>query len=247
MKNEQLLIIFIIVYAVLLSSVTINSGRMADDQGNHAAAGLLVHDVVIRLLSDPLGGLAGIKEYVIMHHAHYKSFASFMTYGPLYMGFIGMCYLIFGAVRQTAMLAAIFSSMVTLYFTYMLSLKCYKNKKSALLTVFILAFSPLFFFYSASAFMEATCTMFLVITAYYFSSYISEKKDADLYLSAAGAALAILTKPPMVLILPVLVLAYFWERGIKLPNKKLMLCNLCFCLMQLADCLAGIWICWIEF
>jgi hypothetical protein len=207
-----LVLVFILLYAAVISMTTANLNRMVGDEGNHAAAGLLVHDIFTSWASNPAMPLSELKDMVINHHAHYKSFGSFMGYSPFHLLFTGLVLLLFGASRFTVLLPTIIESMVLLYFSYKLAKLSYKDEKVALLAVFLIAFNPIFFYFSTMVMLDVGSAMFLVITMYYFSLYLIENKNNYLYLAAIGAALAILTRPPMFLIIPVLFLTGLWEK-----------------------------------
>jgi 4-amino-4-deoxy-L-arabinose transferase-like glycosyltransferase len=220
MKDTRLVLVFILIFGAIVSLTSVNIDMMTGDAGNHATGGLLVYELANHWISNPASSLPELKDFAINHHAHYKSFASFMGYAPFHPTSIGLAYILFGASRFTAILVTIIESMVLLFFTYKLSGLCYRDKKAAFLAVFLLAFSPLVFYYSGTALMEIAAGMFLVITIYCFSRYLMEGNNRYLYFTAIACALAILTKPPVGLIIPVLFLALVWDKRLSFSSAK---------------------------
>ncbi len=219
-KENKFILIFILLFSLVLSLTTININRMTGDEGNHAAAGLFVNELGTAWLSNPTISFSELSDLAISHHMHYKSFGSFLAYSPFHFIFLGLIYLLFGVSRFITILPSIIEVMILLFFAYKLSKLCYKDRRVAFLGVFLIAFNPLIFYYSTSLLLEIASTMFLVITVYYFSLYSLKNKSRYLYLTAIGSALAILTKPPMVLILPVLFLTLLWHRGLSFSSLR---------------------------
>jgi 4-amino-4-deoxy-L-arabinose transferase-like glycosyltransferase len=211
-KETKMVSLFLVAYFIVLSLTTINIDRMMGDAGNHATAGLFVHEVASTWMSNPFMPLSELKATAIGHHMHYKSFASFLTYTPLHFIFMGTVFILFGASRFAALLPTMFESLVLLYFLYKLSKLSYGDKKIAFLTIFIIAFNPLYFFLSTNVMLEIGSSMFMVMTIYYFSLYLMKNTDKQLYMAAILLALSILTRPTMVLVIPVLFLTLIWEK-----------------------------------
>jgi hypothetical protein len=89
--------------------------------------------------------------------------------------------------------------------------------------------------------LEVGASMFMVMAIYYFSLYMLKNESMHLYLTAACSALAILTRPNMVLLLPVLLLTFIWERK-KFPavqeSKRIAVSILIFFIVM------GPWLAW---
>jgi len=214
MKNIKTIYILvpILLFGVILAATSVNRDIMIGDEGNHAAAGMLIYDVSGAWLANPFMSLSELKELAISHHAHYKSFASFMTYTPLHHLFLGLIYVLLGTSRTTTMLPTIIESMVLIFFVYRLSLLSYRNEKMAFLAAFFLAFTPMYFFSSTRVMLEIGAMMFMVMSVYYFSLYLMKKNGKYMYIAAMTVALSLLIKPSMILVVPILVLAYLWNR-----------------------------------
>ena len=211
----------LLIYAAILSVTTINLDRMTGDQGNHAVAGILVRDIALRWAADPLQPFSQLKAFAIDHHMHYKSFASFITYGPLHFFFMGFVYLLLGISRFTTILPTIIESMLLMFFVWKLADQAYGDRRAAFLAAFLVAFNPVVFFYSSAVMLDVGATMFIVASFYCLARYLKKGDGRFLYLGSITAALAFLTRPPMMLIVPVILLAFAWERRLGLaPLKK---------------------------
>ena len=113
-REVKFILIFILLFGIVVSLTTININRMVGDEGNHAVAGLLVNELGSAWLSNPSISFSELRSLAISHHAHYKSFGSFMTYPPFHLIFLGLFYLLFGVSRFITILPTIIEAMILL-------------------------------------------------------------------------------------------------------------------------------------
>lgn len=212
LDEMKILLVFILIFGLIVGLTTNNVDRIMGDEGNHASAGLIIAEMGNAWLSNPLISFSDLRGLAINHHARYKSFGALLAYSPFHYIFLAIVYMLFGLSRFVSLIPTIIEAMVLLFFAYKLARLSYKDKRTAWLSVLLLAFSPMVFYYSSTVMLEIGSTMFLVITVYYFSRYLMDNKDRFLYFTAIAASLAILTKPPMVMIVPVIILTLLWEK-----------------------------------
>lgn len=219
MKNagkEKLMIIgLLLAYFMIFNITTIGRERIMGDAGNHAAAGLLVYEVGRAWLTGIAASPSELLEVTINHHAHYRSFASFLSYTPLHQVFMGIVFLLAGPSKFTAIIPTILEAIVLIYFVYRIALIGYKDKGFAAIAAALAGFSPFLFFYSTTVWLETGSAALAVVAAYFTSHYVIRKDNRSLYMAAATSGLAILMKPTMVLVPVSLFLVLVLNSGLK--------------------------------
>ena len=128
----------------------------------------------------------------ILNEKSFDSLGSIRT--PGYPLFLAICYLFFGETIWITLLLQIFISLLTLLFTYKITVECC-SKRIALLTIFLLAFD---YHQAGLAISLVTETLFiflLVLAIYYLILGLKQKRGLFIILSGFFLGLATLTRP----------------------------------------------------
>lgn len=155
------------------------------------------------------------------------------TKPPLTIWAMALSYTFLGVNEMAARLPCALAGYLTLIVTTLFTLK-YLNSRTALITCFTLAMSPLFIVISREAITDMVLTLFTTLAG--FNLFTSFKENKNPYLAYIMIALAIMTKGPIGLVLPVggLGLFYILTGQVKANLKKIKWLELLLILTSLA-------------
>jgi len=117
-------------------------------------------------------------------------------------------------------LISVFSSIVFLYFYYLLSLRATKNINISILSTLIVAFSYLFWFYSEIAEVFALNNLFAIIIFYFALRFYESKKIKFYFVLLFFIGLSFTHHHTIVLILPSVFFLLLKRKQIILKDKK---------------------------
>ncbi len=158
---------------------------------------------------------------------HFKSFGDYKpgAYVYLAMPFIKVLDLTPLAVR----LPNLILSLVAIYYTYLLVKLLSKNRKLALLSATVLAFSPWHIHFSRGAWESSTALSFIIMALYYFYRYLKSQKRPHLLISVSCFSFSLYLYHSARIISPLLLLALFIShRKSFLKNKKNLIIAIIF-------------------
>ncbi len=117
-------------------------------------------------------------------------------------------------------LISVFSSLLTLFILFKHSFRVTKNIAMSLLTVSILAFSYLFWFYTEVPDVFALNSLFAVLLIFLATLFYQEKKMKYLYLLVFFSALSLTHQETIILIFPSIIFLVLKRTGIIIKNKR---------------------------
>ena len=137
---------------------------------------------------------------------------------PLLMWLIVPLQFLFKNQLFAARLVSVLAGLVSLVFAALISFELFEKKKTAYLTMFLYSILPFTFFYNRLAITDSL--MFANLTmAYYFSvKFIKKQKLISLFLLSLSFFLALFSKTPAILFLPIFYLNLFLDKKIKLKK-----------------------------
>ena len=133
---------------------------------------------------------------------------------------IALLYKVFGYHYFLARIVPIGFFMVSALFLFLYTRK-YLGYKEAIFSLLIYGILPINLYYSRAIMPEAAALMFWIGGLYFFHDWAEKKKDLRLILSFIFMSLAIMTKPPVIIIgLPMLYICYqyFGWRFLSFPK-----------------------------
>ena len=143
---------------------------------------------------------------------------------PVYPMFLALCMLIFGK-GMTGIIAIRFIQSFMLAFGVGLSClvvnKLTNNKFALYCTGVFLACNGTFSFYSVLMLTETVCFFFTMLFINSFIDLIHRASNRRAYLTGLYYALAVLTRPPIAILIPLFIIAMFKHTNLK--QKLLML------------------------
>jgi len=138
---------------------------------------------------------------VNMHH----EYAYFLRM-PGYSFFIGIIYFIFGSNPDIAFpiisWIQIILDVFSIYLIYKIGLNIFDNKKTALILAVLYSFYPFIIVWNPVVYSESISIFFMLLSLYYFTG----NNKYRYYLSGLFVSLAVLNRPQIALLIPILVI-----------------------------------------
>ncbi len=134
----------------------------------------------------------------------YNNFVRDSFYPPLFSIFTKVSFDLFGASLFSARLVSAVFSILTLWVVFELAYTMY-GKKAALLSAFLLAIMPGYFWLSRLALLEIMLVFFFMLSLFLFFRWLNTHKNWFLVLSGLALGFGFLTKYQVIAVLPVMV------------------------------------------
>ena len=134
----------------------------------------------------------------------YNNFIRDSFYPPLFSIFTKVSFDLFGASLFSARLVSAVFSVLTLWVLFELAYTMY-GKKAALLSAFLLAVMPGYFWLSRLALLEVLLVFFFMLSLFLFFRWINTRKNWMLILSGLVLGFGFLTKYQVIAVVPVMV------------------------------------------
>lgn len=149
---------------------------------------------------------------------HYGNEGTIVNKPPLMMWLTAASFKVFGINDFAVSFWHSIFALLIVVFTYQLA-KELLDRKPAFISALILATSAQFFYQARSPLQDIPLTLFILLSIYTFVLYERYGNLGYFYLSPVFVALAVLTKGPVGLVLPALILfIYIYINKIKLPS-----------------------------
>jgi len=221
-----LLVCFLALYLYLLTR-HLGVGSLPWDESVHASSGLTILDTAPLLLTN---SYAFFTEYLWR----------WPYYPPVYSFLEAASFMALGISEFSARIVSVLISIAGLAITYQLSKTLY-NKTTALLSAIVLASMPVYFTESRSAILDVPACFFFTLTISLFALGYTRRDERWVYLGGIILAVGFLTKYPVALAAPA-VLLYLGLEAISArgrPNRNLRPTLLA---LLIALCLSSVWI-----
>jgi 4-amino-4-deoxy-L-arabinose transferase-like glycosyltransferase len=148
---------------------------------------------------------------------HYGDSYSIIDKPPLMMWTVAASFKLFGINEFALNFWHSLCALLIVLFTYKLAKEIY-DEKTAFISAMVLATTAQFFYQARSPLQDIPLTLFILLSIYAFILFEKRSKAGYLYLSSIFVALAVLTKGPVGLVLPgIILLAYILIRKVKVP------------------------------
>ena len=139
---------------------------------------------------------------------------------PLFMWMTAASFKVFGINDFAVAFWHSIMALLTVIFTYLLGKELY-NARTAFISSLILITSAQFFYMARSPLLDVPLTLFVLLSIYCFVLYEKRGSLLRFYLSPVFVALAVLTKGPVGLVIPALVIIlYIFFNRVKLPDIR---------------------------
>lgn len=149
---------------------------------------------------------------------HYGDAGTIINKPPLMIWLTAASFKAFGFNDFAASLWHSLFALLTVLFTYQIAKELF-NKKTAFVSSLILATTAQFFYQARSPLQDIPLTLFILLSVYSFVLFSKYKKIGYFYLVPVFISLATLTKGPVGLALPAIILClWIWISNKKLPG-----------------------------
>jgi len=149
---------------------------------------------------------------------HYGDQTTIIDKPPLMMWFIAASFKLFGVNEFAVNFWHSLCALLIVLFTYKLAKEIF-DSKTAFLSSLVLATSAQFFYQARSPLQDIPLTLFVLLSIYAYILFEKRSNIGYFYLSSVFVSFAVLTKGPVGLVLPALVLlAYLVICKRKLPG-----------------------------
>ena len=149
---------------------------------------------------------------------HYGDASSIIDKPPLMMWLTAASFKVFGVSDFAASFWHSLCALLIVIFTYQLAKELF-DRRTAFLSSLVLISSAQFFYQARSPLQDIPLTLFTLLAVYAFILFEKTKKLGYFYLSPIFISLAVLTKGPVGLVLPAIILiAYVVINRTKLPG-----------------------------
>ncbi len=148
---------------------------------------------------------------------HYGDASTIIDKPPLMMWVTAASFKLFGVNEFALNFWHSLCALLVVLFTYKLAKEIY-NERVAFISSIILATTAQFFYQARSPLQDIPLTLFILLSLYSFILFEKRSNAGYLYLSSIFVSLAVLTKGPVGLVLPALILLiYVFFNKIKVP------------------------------
>jgi 4-amino-4-deoxy-L-arabinose transferase-like glycosyltransferase len=134
----------------------------------------------------------------------FNNFVRESFYPPFFSVFVKFSFDLFGSSLFSARLVSAVFSILSLWIVFELAYTMY-GKKAALLSAFLLAVMPGYFWLSRLALIEIMLVFFFILSLFLFFRWINTRKNWLLVLSGLMLGFGFLTKYQVIAIVPVMV------------------------------------------
>jgi Dolichyl-phosphate-mannose-protein mannosyltransferase len=208
-SRAPLAVVLVLVSIVIVRGISKGEFSYNTDETQHAVTGLYVADLIRdRPFSHPI-------EYTYQYYAHYPALSGVVHWPPLFYGFEGISFLVFGTNVVAARLTILMFALFGLFFWYLTVEKLHGVWTAALSTA-LLAFIPSVLLFEKTVMLEIPCLSFCIAATYFWLQYLEEGRPAHLYWFTVFASAALLTKQNGIYLIPFCVLSVAalrkWQR-----------------------------------
>ncbi|MFH1710132.1 MAG: glycosyltransferase family 39 protein [bacterium] len=148
---------------------------------------------------------------------HYGDASTIIDKPPLVMWITAASFKLFGVNEFAVNFWHSLCALLTVMFTYKLAKELF-DSKTAFLSALVLATSAQFFYQARSPLQDIPLTLFVLLSVYAYILFEKRSNVRYFYLSSVFVSLAVLTKGPVGLVLPaIILLAYLIVSKNKLP------------------------------
>jgi len=149
---------------------------------------------------------------------HYGDASTIIDKPPLMMWLTAASFKVFGVNDFAASFWHSLCALLIVVFTYQLAKELF-DRRTAFLSSLVLVSSAQFFYQARSPLQDIPLTLFILLAIYVFILFEKTKKLGYFYLSPIFVSLAVLTKGPVGLVLPAIILIiYVVINRTKLPG-----------------------------
>jgi len=162
--------------------------------------------ILLNLTKQPLNWdeVGHLNRALELQNGFYNNFVRDSFYPPLFSVLIKVSFDLFGASLFSARLVSAGFSILSLWVVFELAYTMY-GKKVALLSAFLLAVMPGYFWLSRLALLEIMLVFFFMLSLFLFFRWLNSRKNWLLVLSGLALGFGFLTKYQVIAIVPVMV------------------------------------------
>lgn len=186
-----------------------------NDETRHVMTGVFFRDFFV---DSPL---RDIREYTIRYYLQYPALG-LLVWPPFFYFIEGLFMLFFGTSFLVSKIAIGLFAVVACGYLFQLVCRTH-DTPTAVLTVLIFGFSPLFFSFSHQVMLEVPTLALGIGATYHFVRYLDQARRRDLLVAALLSVLTILTRFDGVYLIPLfLILLVGWKRLAVLQRKEVI-------------------------
>jgi 4-amino-4-deoxy-L-arabinose transferase-like glycosyltransferase len=162
--------------------------------------------ILLNLIKQPMNWdeVGHLNRALELKNGLYNNFVRDSFYPPLFSVFTKVSFDLFGISLFTARLVSAVFSVLSLWVVFELTYTLY-GKKAALLSAFLLAIMPGYFWLSRLALLEIMLVFFFMLSLFLFFRWLNNRKNWLLVLSGLALGFGFLTKYQVIVIVPVMV------------------------------------------
>ncbi len=162
--------------------------------------------ILLNLVKQPMNWdeVGHLNRALELQNGLYNNFVRDSFYPPLFSVFTKVSFDLFGASLFSARLVSAVFSILTLWVVFELAYTMY-GKKAALLSAFLLAVMPGYFWLSRLALLEIMLVFFFMLSLFLFFRWLKTRKNWLIVLSGFALGFGFLTKYQVIAVVPVMV------------------------------------------
>ena len=162
--------------------------------------------ILLNLIKQPMNWdeVGHLNRALELQNGFYNNFVRDSFYPPLFSVLTKVSFDLFGASLFSARLVSAVFSILSLWVVFELAYTMY-GKKAALLSAFLLAVMPGYFWLSRLALLEIMLVFFFMLSLFLFFRWLSTSKNWLLILSGLALGFGFLTKYQVIAVVPVMV------------------------------------------
>src|SRR5665647_480183 len=162
--------------------------------------------IMLNLTNQPMNWdeVGHLNRALELQNGFYNNFVRDSFYPPLFSIFTKVSFDLFGASLFSARLVSAVFSILSLWVVFESAYTMY-GKKAALLSAFLLAVMPGYFWLSRLALLEVMLVFFFMLSLFLFFRWLNSRKNWLLVLSGLALGFGFLTKYQVIAIVPVMV------------------------------------------
>ena len=208
-KIDKILVTYTSVFFVLLLS-TINLTSIRADEGTHSLLALFYKDILTKSVRNLDLSFEHMYEFGISYLIHYPKLQVF--YPPLYHFLIGFFfYPIFGISVFSARLTTIIMTTLSVIIFYLVT-KEFFNRKVSFVATLLFSLFPITLSYGRLVMMEFTAIFFILLSLYFYQKAWKSDKNKYYILTSIVVLLAIMSKRPGFLLVPIYSLHILYRK-----------------------------------
>ena len=210
-RRTSLLLVAVLVLSTIVIVRGIHHGEFSYnvDETQHAMTGFFAADF---MRDHPLRHPV---DYAYQYYAQYPALGGIIHWPPLFYFFEGLSFLVLGPTVVSARLTILAFTLIAVG-AWFLFLRAICSEWVAAAGALLLACTPGILLFEKSVMLEIPCLAFCLLATLFWTRYLLQERPSDVYVFAAFASAAALTKQNSVYLIPFCLLSGLSVRGWKL-------------------------------